>query len=124
MLQSPSSQVKQEGCRKRRGVDVTLEEDAERFPHGSITDYRNIGDGRRLSQALDQLNLKRPLDRSRAASVGVSHETDEARLPITRLPISRNGLDYRLRLPPITITDNDYHRLPIKICCDSISDND
>ena len=46
------------------------------------------------------------------------------RLPITRLPISRNGLDYRLRLSPIMITDSDYQRLPIKICCDSISDND
>ena len=88
MLQAPSSQVKQEGCRKRRGVDVTLEEDTERFPHGSITDYRNIGDGLRLSQALDQLNLKCPLDRSRAASVGVFHETDEARLPITDYTIT------------------------------------
>ena len=36
------------------------------------------------------------------------------RLPITRLPISRNGLDYRLRLPLITITDNDDSRLPIE----------
>ena len=106
MLESPSSQVKQEGCRKRRGVDVTLEEDAERFPHGSITDYRNIGDGRRLSQALDQLNLKRPLDRSRAAQVGVSQKTDEARLLITDHRLH----DYRLA-GMVSITDYDYRRL-------------